>query len=94
MYSLIKMEYTNIKKNNERSRVAKATSYIIMKALDIIALVLVIIGAVNWGLIGIFGFDLVAAIFGQMSMLSRIVYTLVGISGLWTIRLIAKVSEE
>ena len=65
-----------------------------MKALDIIALVLVIIGAVNWGLIGIFGFDLVAAIFGQMSMLSRIVYTLVGISGLWSIRLLAKVSED
>ena len=47
-----------------------------------LALVLVIIGAVNWGLIGLFSFDLVKAIFGDMSTLSRIVYTLVGLSGL------------
>ena len=65
-----------------------------MKALDIIALVLVIIGAVNWGLIGIFNFDLVATLFGAMSLISRIVYILVGIAGLWSIRMIAKVSED
>jgi len=65
-----------------------------MKALDIIALVLVIIGAVNWGLIGLFGFDLVATLFGSMTWMSRIIYTLVGISGLWSIRLIARVSED
>ena len=57
-----------------------------MKAIDKIALVLVIIGAINWGLIGFFKFDLVATIFGQMSALSRIVYALVGISGLWEIK--------
>lgn len=57
-----------------------------MKVIDKIALVLVIIGAVNWGLIGLFRFDLVAAIFGEMSVLSRIVYSLVGIAGLWTIK--------
>ena len=52
--------------------------------LDRIALLLVIIGAVNWGLIGIFQFDLVAAIFGgQGAVLSRIIYTLVGAAGLW-----------
>ncbi len=57
-----------------------------MKIIDRIALVLVIIGAINWGLIGLFGFNLVDSIFGTMSMVSRIIYTLVGISGLWTIR--------
>ena len=52
--------------------------------LDRIALLLIIIGAVNWGLIGIFQFDLVAAIFGgQAAVLSRIIYTLVGAAGLW-----------
>ena len=59
-----------------------------MKIIDKIALVLIIIGAINWGLIGFFKFDLVAAIFGQMSAFSRIVYALVGISGLWGIKLL------
>ena len=59
-----------------------------MKIIDKIALILVIIGAINWGLIGIFKFDLVATIFGEMSVLSRIVYSLVGISGLWCIKLL------
>ena len=53
------------------------------KALDYTALVIAIIGAVNWGLIGLFRFDLVALIFGQMSLISRIVYVLVGICGLY-----------
>ncbi|MBQ9301361.1 MAG: DUF378 domain-containing protein [Clostridia bacterium] len=56
---------------------------------DRIALLLVIIGAVNWGLIGIFQFDLVASIFGgQAAVLSRIIYTLVGAAGLWCITLL------
>ncbi len=59
-----------------------------MKVIDKIALVLIIIGAINWGLIGIFNFDLVAAIFGDMTVLSRIVYGLVGVSGLWGIKLL------
>lgn len=59
-----------------------------MKIIDKIALVLIIIGAINWGLIGFFKFDLVSAIFGQMSALSRIIYALVGISGLWGIKLL------
>lgn len=53
------------------------------RTLDGIALVIVIIGAINWGLIGFFGFDLVAAIFGEMSTISRIIYALVGICGLY-----------
>ena len=59
-----------------------------MKIIDKIALVLIIIGAINWGLIGLFRFDLVATLFGDMSVLSRIVYTLVGISGLWGIKIL------
>ncbi len=54
-----------------------------MKVLDVIVAILLVIGGLNWGLVGIFGFDLVAAIFGQMSVLSRIVYILVGISALY-----------
>ena len=53
-----------------------------MKTIYNIALTLVIIGAVNWLLIGFFKFDLVATLFGSMSALSRIIYSLVGISGL------------
>ena len=54
-----------------------------MKRLDYTALTVAIIGAVNWGLIGFFQFDLVAFIFGNMSWISRIVYALVGLSGLY-----------
>lgn len=56
-----------------------------MKVLDYIALILVIIGAINWGLIGFFGFDLVRVLFGDMSVLSRIIYGAVGIAGLYAI---------
>ena len=59
-----------------------------MKIIDKTALALIIIGALNWGLIGLFNFDLVATLFGTMSTLSRIVYSLVGISGLWGIKLL------
>ena len=59
-----------------------------MKIIDKIALVLIIIGAINWGLIALFELDLVALLFGEMSVLSRIVYGLVGLSGLWRIKLL------
>ena len=58
-----------------------------MKTIDSIALALIIVGAINWGLIGLFNFNLVDTLFGVGTALSRIVYTLVGISGLWAIRL-------
>lgn len=61
-----------------------------MKVLDYIALILVIIGAVNWGLIGFFQFNLVDTLFGTMSMFSRIIYALVGIAGLYCISFFAK----
>ena len=59
-----------------------------MKIIDRIALILIIIGAINWGLVGIFNFNLVDTLFGTMSVISRIIYILVGISGLWGIKLI------
>lgn len=56
-----------------------------MKALDITVAVLLIVGALNWGLVGIFQFDLVAAIFGPATWLSRVVYTLVGLAAVYQI---------
>lgn len=61
--------------------------------LDYILLTLVIVGAVNWGLIGFFRFDLVAFLFGSMSWLSRIIYALVGISGLYAISFYGRISS-
>ena len=59
-----------------------------LKTIDTIALILVIVGAINWGLIGLFKFNLVEMIFGDMTAIARIIYALVGISGLWGIKLI------
>ena len=64
-----------------------------MKILYYIALTLVIIGAINWLLIGLFSFDLVATLFGNMSVLSRIIYSLVGISGLISLGLYSKIDK-
>lgn len=61
-----------------------------MKVLDSIALFLVIIGAINWGLIGMFQFDLVLSIFGNMSVITRVIYALIGLSGLYTISFYGK----
>lgn len=65
-----------------------------MKILDYAALALVIVGAVNWGLIGFFGFDLVRVLFGDMSLLSRIVYALVGVSGLYALSYFGRLKDE
>lgn len=54
-----------------------------MRIVNKITLALLIVGGLNWGLVGLASFDLVAALFGEMSALSRIVYTLVGASALW-----------
>ena len=56
-----------------------------LKVADLVALVLIIVGGLNWLLFGLFEFDLVAALFGQLSVLSRIVYVVVGISAIYTI---------
>ena len=62
--------------------------------VDVIMLVLLIIGGVNWGLVGLAGFDLVAFLFGPMSMLSRLVYIVVGISALYTAYLVYRLKFE
>lgn len=64
-----------------------------MKLLYNIALTLVIVGALNWLLIGLFKFDLVASLFGNLSVFSRIIYSLVGISGILSIGLYTKINE-
>ena len=62
--------------------------------LDRISLILVIIGAINWLLVGLFSFDLVAYVFGgQTAVLSRVIYTLVGVAGLWCISLLFRERE-
>lgn len=66
-----------------------------MKIVDRVSLLLTIIGALNWGSIGLFKFDIVAWIFGGTdSMLSRIIFTLVGLAGLWCITLLFRSREN
>ena len=64
-----------------------------MKWFDNTALTIVIIGAINWLLIGIFRFDLVAFLFGNLSWISRLIYTIVGLCGLYLISLYGRVTS-
>lgn len=64
-----------------------------MKYLNCIVLTLVIVGALNWLLVGLFEFNLVDAIFGELSLLSRIIYGLVGLAGIWSIAFYSKISD-
>ncbi len=65
-----------------------------MKLLDYILLTLIIVGAINWGLIGFLQFDLIRVLFGNMSTLSRIIYGLVGIGGLYAISYYGRIREN
>lgn len=65
-----------------------------MKMLDYLILILVIIGALNWGLIGFFSFDLIRVLFGDMSLLSRIIYTIVGICGIYSISYFGRIRND
>lgn len=66
-----------------------------VRPFDWIALTLIIIGAINWGLVGFFQFDLIAMIFGGMSsVVSRIVYALVGIAGLYSLSLYGRIDSD
>ncbi|MBW2983389.1 DUF378 domain-containing protein [Candidatus Woesearchaeota archaeon] len=58
--------------------------------LNMISIILVVVGGLNWGLVGLANFDLVAAIFGEMSAVSRIVYTLVGVAAVYTLATVLK----
>ncbi|QLH41331.1 MAG: DUF378 domain-containing protein [Coxiellaceae bacterium] len=64
-----------------------------LNILDWIALILVVVGGLNWGLVGLFNFNLVSAIFGDMSAIARIVYILVGLAAIYTIFLIVKLNK-
>ncbi|MBE5948097.1 MAG: DUF378 domain-containing protein [Lachnospiraceae bacterium] len=61
------------------------------KGLDYTILLIVIVGAVNWGLVGFFKFDLIAFLFGDMSWISRIIYALVGLAGLYMVSMFGRV---
>lgn len=65
-----------------------------MKVVNVIVLILIIMGAINWGLIGAFNFNLVAFLFGVNTVLSRIVYGLVGIAGLWALTFFGRISID
>jgi len=65
-----------------------------LNILDWVALVLVIVGGLNWALVGLFSFDLVAAIFGDMSILARIVYVLVGLSAVYVLVSLGKLAKK
>ncbi len=65
-----------------------------MKTLSLIALILTIVGGLNWGLIGLFDFNLVTAIFGVDSALTRIVYVLVGLSAIYSLTLLRPINEH
>jgi len=65
-----------------------------LNAIDWIAIILLAIGGLNWGLVGIFNFDLVAAIFGDMSVLSRIVYAVVGICAIYVLAISPKLGKS
>lgn len=65
-----------------------------MKILNLVAMILVIVGGLNWGLVGFFNFDLVATIFGNMSIVSRVVYVLVGLSALYMIFMLPKMNKK
>jgi uncharacterized membrane protein YuzA (DUF378 family) len=65
-----------------------------MPIINKTTLLLLIVGGLNWGLVGLFDFDLVATLFGEMTLLSRLVYTLVGASALWQLIPLFTASEE
>lgn len=65
-----------------------------LNAFDWLAVVLVIVGGLNWGLVGIFNFDLVATIFGDMSGISRVVYALVGLAAIYLAAISMKLAKQ
>ncbi len=75
-------------------RTTSGTGKTTWNALDWIAMVLMIVGGLNWGLVGLFDFNLVAALFGSQSPLSRIVYVLVGLSALYSIYTASKMAAS
>jgi uncharacterized protein len=79
---------------DRRAAAAEPSTRSGMNALDWIAMALMIIGGLNWGLVGLFNVDLVASIFGEMSALTRVVYVAVGLSALYSIYTASKMSRR
>jgi uncharacterized membrane protein YuzA (DUF378 family) len=73
---------------------AATTSSSAVSALGIIALVLLIVGGLNWALVGLFDFDLVATLFGDMSLITRIVYVVVGLCAIYALTLIPRLTRR
>lgn len=65
-----------------------------LQTLDWITLILVVVGGLNWALVGLFGFDLVAFLFGDMTAFSRVVYILVGLSAIYMLSISGKLSRK
>lgn len=78
----------------ERRSAGSAHKGIHFSALDWVAMVLMIVGGINWGLVGAFEFDLVAALFGERTPLSRLVYAVVGLASLYGIYLLSKMAAR
>lgn len=76
------------------SRVSGAVRPTAFSAIDYIAMTLLIVGGINWGLVGLFNVDLVAELFGVMTPMSRVVYALVGLAALWSIYTTMKMASD
>ena len=81
-------------RRNHTDRRTSSMSKSKMTALDWIAMVLLIVGGLNWGLVGLFNYDLVASLFGTQSAFSRVVYVLVGLSALYSIYTSSKMANR
>jgi uncharacterized membrane protein YuzA (DUF378 family) len=75
-------------------RAALREGHSVMSAVDYIAMLLLIVGGLNWGMVGLFGVDVVATLFGTDTAISRVVYTLVGLAALYSIYLSAKMASS
>ena len=89
-----KRHNTDRRSNSAFGNVSDKLSDNSMTAVERIAMTLLIIGGVNWGLVGLFNFDLVATLFGEMTTGARLVYTLIGLSALYSIYTASKMSRH
>ena len=85
---------SNISNSSANRNSINSTASRNMTAIDWIAMTLLIIGGINWGLIGLFNIDIVATFFGEMTMLTKLVYSLVGLSALYCIYTASKMGRH
>jgi uncharacterized protein len=82
------------RRQSPERRAALREGHSAMSAVDYVAMVLLIVGGLNWGMVGLFGVDVVASLFGTESAISRVIYTLVGLAALYSIYLSAKMGNS